>query len=89
MKDIRITPRVTDRGSISFKANMPQLQTFEVANLGKGEITAAPADFLMVRINWGRKCYHFVNDPSSKVAFMEELVDYKKKLHLSKMIKDS
>ena len=59
---------MTGRGSESLKANTPQLQTFEVSNLGKGENTAF-ADFLMVRINLHIKCHHFMDDPSSKVAF--------------------
>ena len=68
-----ITPRVTDRGLESLKTNMPQLQTFEVANLGKGRNTSL-ADFLTRHQSW---------------RLMVELVDSKKKLRLQKMFKDS
>lgn len=54
---------MTDRGLESLKTNMPQLQTFEVANLGKGGNTS-PADFLNCHQSW---------------RFMVESVDSKRK----------
>lgn len=70
---------MTDRGSESLKANMPQLQAFEVSILSEGENTA-PADFLMVTINLDVICHHFINDTSSKLAFCGGVGGFQEKI---------